>query len=765
MKRLMFFAAAQMLLVPLWAQDRILSVRVFAESGYGWFYVDGVPYSGSATFLWPEGSSHVLQAFTRAPDSEQSDAERVICAGGTWKDSANNAVGGTTATVIATYGISGYSTQGCAKQFKIRVRFSFDSGGGGGLFSCSDSQGGNVIVDGVCVASDTDLWGAGPIVFQANAPAGWVFAGWIGTGLTAQGTRATALANSPLVVYAKFAPAVHATVVTSPPGLQVLVDRQTITTPASFDWPANSTHAIAPVTPQRDPNQTSWWAFDSWAHGGEAVQNITVGEAVVAVSLTARYSPAVNVNISTRPLGLKLSIDGQAYSWNNVYAYLWAEGSKHKLSAPAQQTDAAGRQYVFRNWSLGDSPDQEIVAGTVTSAIAYYDVLGRMTLHSSPGGVTLTVDGTPCITPCILDRRAGAEVKISAPALVSESDSVRLDFQGWSDGAPRERAWTASNDAQTLTANFLSSYRVSAAVDPAETGTVRLEPASADGFYAEGTELTITAVPASGYRLKYWEGDLTGLAKSETVRVWTPMSVRALMEKGPSDVPAVVANAAGETPEEGVAAGSVIAIYGAELAAGTVTGPLSPLAQTLGGVTVQVSDRVLPLFFVSPEQINAQLPSDLPEGDYTLKIQPDGLPLQTAKFKIVRNAPGLFARPVDQQHFGLMLHKDGNSLVTLSSPAVKGEIVTLLGTGFGPFKGNTVDGFAVPAGLDVPLVDPMELRIGDRVITPDSALAAVGYVGLVAIKFRVPDDMASGSVELRAAVNGKESNKVLLPVE
>src|SRR5256885_917050 len=44
----------------------------------------------------------------------------------------------------------------------------------------------------------------------------------------------------------------------------------------------------------------------------------------------------------------------------------------------------------------------------------------------------------------------------------------------------------------------------------------------------------------------------------------------------------------------------------------------NPLAQTLGGVTVRVGDRFMPLIFVSPSQINLQLPDDLPLGAQTI---------------------------------------------------------------------------------------------------------------------------------------------------
>jgi uncharacterized protein (TIGR03437 family) len=86
----------------------------------------------------------------------------------------------------------------------------------------------------------------------------------------------------------------------------------------------------------------------------------------------------------------------------------------------------------------------------------------------------------------------------------------------------------------------------------------------------------------------------------------------------------MVMNAAGPTPESEVAPGSIISFYGSGLAPAVITGPHSPLSQTLGGVTVLAGGRMLPLFFVSPDQINALLPSDMGEGEYTAVVRRQG---------------------------------------------------------------------------------------------------------------------------------------------
>jgi len=129
-----------------------------------------------------------------------------------------------------------------------------------------------------------------------------------------------------------------------------------------------------------------------------------------------------------------------------------------------------------------------------------------------------------------------------------------------------------------------------------------------------------------------------------------------------------------------VAPGSIVSIYGPKLAPATEIGPDSPLAQTVGGLTVTIGERLLPLFFASPGQINPQLPSDLGAGDQTLVVHAEDQPDATGRFTVQRNAPGLFYRQVGSKAYLVALHSDG-SLATPKSPARCGERITALGTG------------------------------------------------------------------------------------
>jgi len=99
-------------------------------------------------------------------------------------------------------------------------------------------------------------------------------------------------------------------------------------------------------------------------------------------------------------------------------------------------------------------------------------------------------------------------------------------------------------------------------------------------------------------------------------------------------------------------------------------------------------------------------------------------------------------------------------------PARRGETVTGLGTGFGPFNPQPPDGFAVPSSGVYPLVDAVELEFSGKTPPPDFTGAAVGHVGVTAVRFLIADPLPTAStIEIEAQVNGHDSNTVLLPLE
>lgn len=838
MKRLVLFATVQMLLGAAWAQGQKSPVMVrFDANPCGRFYVDGQLFDKSATFVWALYSTHIYQEVLSYPISTDiwcvsgngtgpvpappqaglgpehqvfvSDAyvsdTRVptqICV--TFPNTPGCDLG--PQVVIYTYCITGSPDANgqCAagvpytapvirllSEYLYRVAVDLNAPWKTPVTPparCPATCYG-VSVGGTCFSKSGLLWfpAGSEVVVEASPAPGFAWISWIGDLKGFGDGPLVAIVNldRPLVIRPFFWWATAIRIQTDPPGMPVMVDRTIVTeAPCSTDhsltfyWAQGSQHALSPVSPYMGPHG-ELWAFYSWSDGADENRILTVpGNSSAAgadINLTLKYGQGVRVSFGTSPTGLKLVIDGRS-SWP-YYSFVWAIGSKHTISAPLQQA-MKGRQYVFNHWANGGPADQEftvVAADQMPRTGAYYDVLGQLRVESVPSGLSLAVDGAPCVTPCTIDRPAGTVVKVSAPASVRVDDATRLDFRGWADGGTGERSWTASTSADVLKANYTTSYRVQVASNPTGAANFTFDPPSPDGFYPAGTTLTVTAQANPGYHFKFWQSEdlQSPLAATQVLFIGGPLTLQAAFE----EIAFVnnVGNAAGPTPDAVVAPGSVIAINGHKLAQAAETGPANPLAQAIGGVTVQVDDRLLPLFSVAPQQIQAQLPSGLAEGEHTLAVHQNGEADVSARFTVRRNAPGLFNTTAADKSFALALHADGTA-VTTDSPAQHGETITLLGTGFGPYHTAPLDGFVLPEGFNLPLVDPVEIRVGDStVLQPVSVKAAVGYVGYTAVQLKITGDLpADATVELRAAVKDpsdpegktfRESNKVLLPVK
>jgi len=74
-------------------------------------------------------------------------------------------------------------------------------------------------------------------------------------------------------------------------------------------------------------------------------------------------------------------------------------------------------------------------------------------------------------------------------------------------------------------------------VQPADAGTVRLSPAPpAGGRYTNGTVVTLTAVPALGYRFTGWTGALGGTTNPATLTINGNPTARANFALDVADV-------------------------------------------------------------------------------------------------------------------------------------------------------------------------------------------------------------------------------------
>ena len=89
----------------------------------------------------------------------------------------------------------------------------------------------------------------------------------------------------------------------------------------------------------------------------------------------------------------------------------------------------------------------------------------------------------------------------------------------------------------------------------------------------------------------------------------------------------------------GVAPGSLATLYGNLFASATATASTIPLPFTLGGVSIAVNGKAAALLYVSPGQINFQVPYETAVGNATITVTNNGSTSAGFQFAVVLAAP------------------------------------------------------------------------------------------------------------------------------
>ena len=238
--------------------------------------------------------------------------------------------------------------------------------------------------------------------------------------------------------------------------------------------------------------------------------------------------------------------------------------------------------------------------------------------------------------------------------------------------------------------------------------------------------------------------------------------------------PAAVNNAASFSTDIAVSPGGLFSLWGRNLARQTMgasfvscPGTDEPrcLPRQMGGATLKVGGIEAPLLYVSPFQINAQFPFEIPPVPATITVVLDGVEGVPLNVTVTAASPGLFTVSQDGKGTGIFQHNNDFQLVTESNPARPGEVVIVYATGLGAVLPE------VPSGAAPPLQPPssasatVTAEIGGQDARVHFAGLAPEFVGLYQLNVEVPSGLATrGNVPLVLRVAGTSSNTVTIPI-
>ena len=224
---------------------------------------------------------------------------------------------------------------------------------------------------------------------------------------------------------------------------------------------------------------------------------------------------------------------------------------------------------------------------------------------------------------------------------------------------------------------------------------------------------------------------------------------------------------------------SIVALFGSNLSSRTEIATTLPLPTTLAGVSVSFnpanrSGRSLPLFSVTPEQVNFLIPSDMPYGWGFLTVTRSNRISSSELIRIAPTSPGLFTANSDGKGVpaavALRFEQDGSQRYSAISRFDGTRHVPVpIDLGEQPPGSVWPKNFILLYGTGISnITDPSKLKVtvGGVTLPVYGAAAVPGYAGLDQVNVELLQVVAGrGEVDLVLTVDGQVANTVRINIK
>ena len=217
-----------------------------------------------------------------------------------------------------------------------------------------------------------------------------------------------------------------------------------------------------------------------------------------------------------------------------------------------------------------------------------------------------------------------------------------------------------------------------------------------------------------------------------------------------------------------IAPGAIVALFGTDLSNATVAAATQPLPTTLAGAEVRVNGLAAPLFFVSPGQINFQIPRTapattnnqfalgIPSGAITVEVIRNGQLARAGIFQIAPAVPGLFTFSQNGKGPAAALDAFNFSGPPYAATRTNGEpnIIAYFGSGLG----------ADATDVDGNVAADVRATIDGNPVTVSYAGRTPGLTGLNQLNIALPAGITAGTHTVVVSRNGIASNATTIAI-
>ncbi len=210
--------------------------------------------------------------------------------------------------------------------------------------------------------------------------------------------------------------------------------------------------------------------------------------------------------------------------------------------------------------------------------------------------------------------------------------------------------------------------------------------------------------------------------------------------------PAVNGVTNGASFQQEYAPGMIMSVFGTQLGSTTQAAATVPLPTNLGGSRAMVNGVRAPFYYVSPTQINVQIPYETAPGSATLNVVNGGVSVNYT-FQVAATAPGIFTG-------------QNNAMVPYSS-GKRGDTLILFITGEGAVSPSVTTGTSTPTGTPVTSLPKPQAQTTMTIggVPAQIVFAGIpsGLVGVTQINFVVPSTAPLGTQPVVVMVGGVAS--------
>ena len=285
---------------------------------------------------------------------------------------------------------------------------------------------------------------------------------------------------------------------------------------------------------------------------------------------------------------------------------------------------------------------------------------------------------------------------------------------------------TSHPDNSTLDVNVAAGHSWSVSVLPSNSSTqwLSVNPSSGTGpqTVGVGTLVSTLAPEVLNATLVFQAAD--------SIPQWIEQPITITV--GGSSNMSIGGLANGASFQQSFAPGMIASVFGSNLAPSTQTAGSLPLPLTMAGVSATVNGVPAPLYYVSPTQLNIQIPYETGAGTAVLGVTSNGQAASSV-FQVAASAPGIFT---------------SSGALTPPSSGKPGDTLTLFITGEGdvspPLSTGTSPFFATPLALLPRPMLPVTLTVGGIAANITFIGIPSGVAGVTQVNFVIPTNLSAG---------------------